>query len=127
MTVKLSAERLDKARTAVSAAAKQLTRHPECEMNPSEINVEVHSNQHFTVVAADLLFNKTGKAIFENPHKYDSDYDHPVLVGEDTLADAMRDAAKTARIRMTPNVKTYISPSEKGWVEVGLQFIHKTG
>lgn len=117
--------RIEKATKAAQDAATQLARHRECDSHGLNLKPQVHSNEHFTIVTVDMLFNKTGTEIFENPHKYDQDYDYPILVGHDIISSTLTKAAREAKLKFTKDLKVYISPSEKGWVDVGLQFIHQ--
>ena len=120
-------ERTDKAREACKQVAEILRKHPEFDQfNPSEDLLAHGNSDHFTVITADIRFLKSGQAIFQTPPgpEYE-DYDWPTLVGEDTLEKAAREAANSAGLRLTEDLNIYISPSEKGWVEVGYQFLHR--
>ena len=118
-----TSERIKKAGNACSEAVKILRKHPEFdEHRPEDMLTEKH--QDHTIVTADVRFTKSGQEIFRNPAEIE-DYDWPALVGGKILEKAAREAAKKARLKLTQNVRVYIMPSEKGWVEVGYQFLHE--
>ena len=118
---KPSSKRIQKAQEACREAVRTLRKHPE--FDQYEEDESVHRQERFTIVTADLRFTKSGQEIFRNPPELE-DHDYPVLVGSKVLTQALQEAAWTAALKMTRNVRIYITPSEKGWVEMGYQFLH---
>ncbi len=119
-----SPERISKAQTAAAAAAKELARHPECEYNPGNTVVSTNPKSKSTVVTTDLLFDKNGTHIFINPHMTDSDFDYPELKGREILRTTLERTARNVGLRLGDSTKPYIAPSQKGWVDIGYQFIY---
>ena len=122
---KPSKQRTDKARTACLQAVAILRKHPEFDEFRQHDDLMTNTNQFYTTVTADIRFVKTGQEIFRTPSGLQhDDYDWPTLVGTDTLRKAALQAAQKAKLKMTKTTRIYIAPSEKGWVEVGYQFLH---
>ena len=117
-------KRIEKATRACTEAVAILCKHPEFDQfNPEDLVVNKRP-EHYTTVTADIGFLKSGKEIFRNPARME-DHDWPDLVGTDILEKAAKEAAKKVGLRITSTVKTYVSPNEKGWVNVGYKFLHQ--
>ena len=117
------AEQVQKAVSACKEMAETLRKHPEFLEYSSEKDIEVNSRPQYTRVTAHIGFNKNGNGIFQNP-KQQQDHDWPEPVGTNVLQQAAKDAAKTVKLRLTANTGIFIRPSEKGWVQVGYEFLH---
>ena len=101
-----------------------LRKHPEFDQHGAdETRPSLNRRDKDTTVTADTQFLKSGREIFKNPPGLE-DHDWPELVGQRVLEKALRQAAKTARLKITGNVRIYIMPIQKGWVEIGYQFLH---
>ena len=118
---KPSSERIRKAQEACREAVRALQKHTEFDQYQEDESV--HRQERFTIVTTDLRFIKSGQEIFRNPPELE-DHDFPVLMGSKVLTQALQEAARTAALKMTQNVRIYIAPIEKGWVEMGYQFLH---
>ena len=119
-------QRLSKARTACLETAATLRRHPEFDSFRPEENLHTQENDHSTIITADIRFDKNGQHVLRTPEGLQGeDYDYPTLVGGKILYRAAQDAARKTKLKLTANVNIHIVPSEKGWVEVGYQFIHE--
>ena len=118
-----SSERIRKAQTACAETAAALRKHPEFWQQEGDIPCVDRNNAH-TRVALDLQFTKSGREIFRNPPDME-DHDWPDLVGRKILEKAARQGAKKANLKLTKNVRIITNPGEKGWVEVGYQFLHQ--
>ena len=120
---KPSSERIRKAQEACRETVQTLRRHPEFDEHREDQDRSIHRRERWTNVTANVRFSKSGSEIFRNPPELE-DHDFPVLVGGKVLTQALRKAARTATLKMTHNVRLHIAPSEKGWVEIGYQFLH---
>lgn len=118
-----SKDRVRKAQQACLEAVAILKKHPEFDEFRRDEDLELDRQPHHTTVAAHIRFDKFGKEIFKNPMPHD-DYDWPELVGRKILANAAKQGAKAAKLKLTANTKVIVSPSEKGWVLVGYDFLH---
>lgn len=114
-----------KAKEACREIVRILRKHPEFDEHRPEQDMETRENPYTstTVVTAHIRFQKYGKDIFQNTHDLE-DYDFPSLVGGKLLRKAAQDAARHEGLKLNPKRRIYINPSEKGWVEVGYEFIH---
>ena len=116
-------ERISKARLACAETAAVLRKHPEFWQQEGE-HPSVDRNNTHTTVALELQFTKSGRKIFRNPPGME-DHDWPDLVGKKILERAARQGAGKAGLKLTKNVRIITNPGEKGWVEVGYQFLHQ--
>ena len=119
----VSAERV---RTALEILAGKARRHPECDTVETEVE-DSHSptagTRTFTI---HCRFDKNGREVFVNPHRFESDYDWPELVGHDVLDAMIRDAAADCGLAVEGSLRTVAWPSEKGWIDLGLQIVYAT-
>ena len=126
---KPSDNRLKEAGQSCLEAVRILREHPEFDnfdqFNPGDDLTVNKMPEHFTLVTANVRFLKNGTEIFQNPPQLE-DHDWPILVGDNILTEAAQRGAEQAGLSLTENERTYILPSEKGWVEVGYQFLHQT-
>ena len=100
---------------------------PEFDQFRPDEDLQTVTREHFTLVTADIRFDKTGKEIFRTPGGPEGeDYDWPNLVGGKIIHKVAAEAARKAKLRITKDLRIFIQPNEKGWVEVGYQFLHKT-
>ena len=119
-----SSERIRKAQLACTETAAVLRKHPEFWQQEGG-RPSVDRNSAHTTVSLELQFTKSGREIFRNPPDME-DHDWPDLVGRKILEKAARQGARNANLKLTKNVRILTNPGEKGWVEVGYQFLHQT-
>ena len=118
---KPSSQRTRKAQEACREAVRTLERHREFDQHQGEESIR--QQEKYTNVTAYIRFTKSGREIFRNPPEVE-DHDFPVLVGTKALTQTLKEAARKATLKMTRNVTVYIAAQEKGWVEIGYQFVH---
>ena len=111
----------DRAMEALEYAFMEVKRHPEFDrFSGHKPEIEVEKRNRSKVVAMDVQFAKYGHDIFVvRPEDDDGDYDWPDFVGGRIIAAILEKAAKKAG--MTKDVDIYISPSEKGWLDMGYE------
>ena len=121
---KPSAARIRKAKQACLEAVTILRKHPEFdEFREEQDLLTIDHPPHSTSVTAHIRFDKYGREIFSNANAPDEDYDWPTLVGAKVLKAAAQAGAKKARLKITANTRIVVWASEKGWVEVGYDFL----
>ena len=110
-----------RAREALGYALADIKRHPEYQGRYGQApRIEVEKRGRDKAVYADVLFDKYGSEIFVvRPEDDDGDYDWPEFVGGRIIQNILDKAAKKAGLGK--DTKLMISPSEKGWLDVGYQ------
>ena len=120
-------QRIQKAEHACREIVTIMRRHREFDDHRSEHDQSTYTGHNgSTIVAADIRFIKDGREILHTPEGLlGEDYDNPNLVGGRVLLQAARAAAKQATLRLNDTTRVYICTSEKGWVEVGYEFLNQ--